>query len=220
MNLIYKRFYRLFGIVCGFFLTLQAGSGTFERSFTLKPVRISVSSQNFLKQISSSLMLILSKIRSDSGNQDVKDIVQLCVEMNNLLRQKEFLTHDHHVKIQKIIELQKKCLAVKTKPVKIDVDAVSELLKETKEAFDVTNLRGFEPDGRYIKKFLSDLSEPHAELHKRRQVLDTIANISDIITHFDGVMITDYDVVVLFYTASALFLEALSVFLEVQTRLK
>ncbi|MCX5923901.1 MAG: hypothetical protein NTZ68_00540 [Candidatus Dependentiae bacterium] len=207
MNMIYKRFYLLFGIVCGFFLALQAGSGTFQHALTVKPVRISVPSQKFLKQIIPDLTLIHSKIPPSDQNQKVRDIVQLCIELSRVLQQKEFLTRDDLSKIQKIIELKKQCLAdmvtLQSGTVSAGFDA-GQLLKKVKEAFDVTNLRGFEPDARYIKKFLATSDQ----LHERRQMLDLIANISDIITHFDGVLITDYDVIVLFYTALAVFLVA------------
>src|SRR5258708_2668910 len=121
MNLIYKRFYTLCVVVCGFFSTLQASTGTFEKTSPPKPVRISVSSQKFLKSVVSDLRLIHSKTMINNGSQEVSDIVQLCVELSDFLQKQDFLTHDDLEKIQKIILLEKQCLADRIGHLRVNV---------------------------------------------------------------------------------------------------
>ncbi|HSW76289.1 MAG TPA: hypothetical protein VLG50_04565 [Candidatus Saccharimonadales bacterium] len=202
MNLIYKRFCLVFGIVAGYFLAMHASTGIFEKSSPPKPVRISVPSKKFLKQVDNDVRLIFSNIRSHGRRQDIQEIVQLYLEMNVLMIEHDFLTAKDLRQIQKIIKLQKQYLADTIKPLLIDRRIISSLLDKTKDAFKEVTLRGFEPDVRHITKFLN------TPFHDRRQELDIIANIDDIISHFDGVLITDYDVIVLFHIALAVFLMA------------
>ncbi len=235
MNFGYKRLWVHFGVLSGFFFTLEAFNGTFEKSYRCKPVRISLSSQNFMKEVMPIEVQILSKMVSAGADLQPNVllpsptiiVVKSMIDWSYKLTCQEFFAVDDIVDVQKIIAEEKRLLfdmisvqaagakngSRSGKSLVCAGNELEVLLQNVESALRVVNVRGFERDMGLIKNFITELRRTMLQsdcdwLLVQTGSLRILAIISGIVACCDGVFITDYDVVILSHAALVLFLIA------------
>ena len=235
MNFGYKRLWGHFWVLSGFFFTLEAFGGTFEKSYRCKPVRVSLSSQNFIKETLPVMIQVLSeKVSVGTGLQpnmlspsSTVMVAKRMIDWSDKLMKQEFFAVRDIVDLQKILAEEKRLLfdmisvrvgeaqsgSSSCKSSVFLQGGLDGLLKNVESALRVVNVRGFERDMGLIKNFIIELRRTMLQsdcnwLLVQTDSLRVLAIVSGIVALCDGVFITDYDVVVLSHVALVLFLIA------------
>lgn len=213
MRVGYQKYSLCFGILCGFFLTLQAFQGTFKKTLVEKPLKISIQTRQFLKQslqLQRSLvpLLVVSSVTQQVPLESIRSMIHLSdlivnscqitpLNLQNLL---EIIDQAKHIVFQHSPEGQ----------TKIQNSRLQAWLSYVLENLKSIQAEGCEYDVVDLRKQIVTLQQ----MMKNNALFDRVAMhslivrsvglCSEIMQRFDGFFVTDYDLLVLSHLALAL----------------
>ena len=219
MGFLYKKTLIRHLILLGFFTSANLFGGFFNNSCSHKPVRISIASKKFIQEV--------LPLAQDLGLRSFSD-------WTDTMKNKEFFVKSDIEKLQSILREEKQeffnsVLSSSDDRLNAAVSqramgdcwrnqqskGLENLLKIVSRKLTELNARGFEHDLRELKNFIDSIESRGDFMGNRQEwkikALGYLTTVGKIVSSFDGVFVTDYDVFVLASSAQAIFLVACDV---------
>ncbi|MCX5923104.1 MAG: hypothetical protein NTU89_00905 [Candidatus Dependentiae bacterium] len=219
MGFLYKKTLIRHSILLGLFTSANLFGGFFNNSCSHKPVRISIASKKFIQEV--------LPLAQDLGLRSFSD-------WTDTMKNKEFFVKSDIEKLQSILREEKQELfnllssssddrlnAAVSQRAKGNYwgnqqsNGLENLLKILSGKLTGLNARGFEHDLGQLKNFIDSIENRGCFMENRQEkkikALGYLTTIISMVSSFDGVFVTDYDVFVLASSAQAIFLVACDV---------
>lgn len=210
MGLILKKYPLYLGLFGGFFLTLQALQGTlfqatFKKSLLKKPLKISIATRQFLKDVLPLQQKVLAALldRSKKSFLPIQKL-QACIDISYKILQSGVL------KPEDIDQLSDQLIHLKTYVFEIDISrkvdqsyadiGQKNVWNFLMQALPTMQLGGLESDRSYLFPLVTQIGSLQVSSEKIKQhalIVRAIATCNDMLNHFNGLLVNDYDLIVL-----------------------
>lgn len=199
------------GMLAGFVFTLQAFQGTFKTFWPGKQVQISKASKTFLTKVvplEQELFAILSRFsigNSHNYQQHLLALLQLSRSWSKYDTLQGADIHRFKQLVSSFKPIDGRIVDSKhvqqTQPI---IGSIAQMIAiEMRHVYIAT----FQVDLQYVEQFLLQLHKEGFSSSSQSIVMQVFGIVIDIIHHFDGVSVTEYDFMVL--SQAALFMQLL-----------
>lgn len=200
------------GMLAGFVVTLQAFQGTFKTFWPGKLVRISKSSQSFLGQVvplEQELFAIVTRISHGVSHQDQQHLLALL----QLSRSWSRVDNMQGTDIDRFGQLVSWFKPVETTVIDLKtLQSAQPIIRSIAQIIAIeiaqVHIGTAQIDLQHVGQFLQQLQKSGWNSSVKSKVLQVFGIVQDVMHHFDGFSITEYDFMVLSQTA--LFMQLLS----------
>lgn len=187
MEIIKKSFLALV-VFCNLFTTLQSSQGSFKQNFTVKPIKISLQSHQFLKN---NIILQNFLISRAACHQELASCVQ---SVQSMLQLQKLIYHCGEITPENMQNLF--AILNKVKKIFIENNIVFDCAAKDQawnlwwsylqQSLDVMQLRGYEKDVTWLREQIA-----------QGKIMSSVIACIDLMHHFNGLLVTDYDLLVL-----------------------
>lgn len=210
MGSILKKYPLYLGLLGGFFLTLQAFQGTlfqgtFKKSLLKKPLKISIATHQFLKDVVPLHRNVFFNLlhRSSKALRPLQSL-QTFIDISSKILQSDVLMPEDAQLLYHQVVLLKNYLFEGDFERKVDrsycdVDQ-DKLWNFLMQALPAMKLGGLERDRAYLLSLVAQVGCINTSAEKIKQhalIVRAMATGSDMLNHFDGLLVNDYDLIVL-----------------------
>lgn len=215
MDLKLKKTMIILLIICRFVDTFQAFNGFLRQKDLFKEVRVSLSTEKFIKNIVKAEQQLLKRLNKNT-EAILYDLMLSSIRLDLALAQEVFFSHDDYSTLFQLVSKEKALLfdeisiKLPEKKSKFAYDQTILLLQVAADALHSVGARGFEKEIGLIKviimQMMSQVCQGDYCIELRSKVLRTLSIVQEVISRFDGVLVTEYDIIVLSHVATAIFL--------------
>lgn len=189
MQIVKSSFLRT-AVFMHFFVVLQPSQGSFKQNFMTKPIKLSLQSSQFLKNniICQQNFLMQRAVRSQEPAPPYMQSVQSMLQLQKLIYKNGEITTEHMQNLFEVLGKAKKILVEKNMVFDclVQDQAWNLWWNFLQQSLNVAQLRGYEKDLMWLRAQIAEF-----------KIVSAVGMCIDLMHHFNGLLVTDYDFLVL-----------------------